>query len=320
MATPHSSAAGLLSLQALFLERGRIERAQLAPLTQTGYANDWRAFSRWTKARDLASLPSNVETVTLFATDFLARGRKTTTVRRLVAGVNYMHRQGSHPVEWNEQIDDLIAGARRLRPQAIKQAKPLKIEDLRAISARLEAAGSPRAIRNRALLVVGFCAALRSASLSDLQLGDVEFEPRGAVLTLRREKNDQLGYGREIGLPFGKHPETCPVRTLRSWIEIRTSFPGPLFTHIREGHGSHHSLSNEAISTLLQSGLRRIGVDPAGYSSHSMRSGMVTAAGENNISELIIARTTGHRDLKMVRRYFRRRDAFHTSLSSLLDL
>jgi integrase len=182
---------------------------------------------------------------------------------------------------------------------------------------------TPHAIRDRAVLVAGFCTGLRSASLVELELGDIEFERRGAIVRVRREKNDQAGRGRVVGLVHGKHPETCPVRALREWIETRGDFAGALFCHVRRGKKAravNRSLTPETIGVIVKKRLVQIGVDPTGYSSHSLRSGIVTAAGENNISELIIARTTGHRDLSMVRMYFRRRDAFHASLSSLLDL
>lgn len=320
MAAYDTSPKGLATLEALYTERGRIERALLAPLTQSGYANDWRAFARWCKMWDLDSLPASPDTVTLFAVDLLSRGRKTSTVRRLVSGVTHVHRREGKPVEWTGRIDDLLAGARRLQPETLEQSAPLTIEVLREMSAKLAADNTARSLRNRAILVTGFCSALRSASLVDLQLADVEFEPRGVLLHIRKEKNDQAGKGRMIGLPAGKHPETSAPGCLRDWVARRTSFAGALFTHVKKGAGVAHALTPEHIGIIVKRSLIRISRDPVGFSSHSMRAGVVTAAGEANISELIIARTTGHRDLAMVRRYFRRRDAFHAALCSLLDL
>lgn len=320
MATPDRSAEGLVSLEALYVERGRLERALLAPLTHAGYANDWRAFKRWAQAHNLCSLPASTDTVSLFATDLLARGRKTSTIARLLAGIAHVHRREGQPVPWAERMQELLTGARRLRTEILEQTAPLSIEHLRAISLKLAEENTIVSIRNRAILVVGFCSALRSASLVSLQLADVEFEPRGAVLHIRREKNDQEGEGRLIGLPHGKHAETCPVHCLVQWIAHRGAFPGPLFTHRRKSAGINRALTAEHIGIVVKKSLRKIGVDPTGYSSHSLRAGLVTAAGEENISDLIIQRQTGHRSTAMVRRYFRRRDAFHVNVVSLLDL
>jgi len=224
------------------------------------------------------------------------------------------------PVDWIERVDSLLDGARRLRPETLTQAAPLTVEDLREVSQCLEAEGTAHAIRNRAMLVTGFCAALRSASLVELQVGDVEFEARGAILHIRREKNDQTGKGRLIGLPFGKRPETCPVRALREWIDRRTDFPGPLFTHIRAGGGLPHALTPEHVGIIVRQSLAKAGKPTAGFSGHSLRAGAVTAAGEQGVTEILISQTTGHRSLAMVRRYFRRRDAFLNALSGFLDV
>jgi len=33
------------------------------------------------------------------------------------------------------------------------------------------------------------------------------------VVTIRHSKTDQEGEGQSIGIPYGSHPETCPVHT-----------------------------------------------------------------------------------------------------------
>lgn len=309
------------SLEALYAHQGRLERARLAPLTQTGYAYDWRAFRRWCESRALQPLPATPDTVALFAIDLLSRERKTSTVRRLLAGVAHVHRREGHAIDWTERLEDLMAGARRYRPEPLEQAKPLSIEDLRAISSYLALGNSDaRLVRDRAIVLVGFASALRAASLCELQISDVEFATRGAILKIRREKNDQEGQGRMIGLPHGRHPETCPVLCLREWIGRRGAFAGPLFTHIRKNAGSTPGLTSSHINVIVQRCASRAGVDSSGISSHSMRAGLVTSAGEANCGEMAIAAQTGHRNLAMVRRYFRRRDVFRGNILSLLDL
>jgi integrase len=89
---------------------------------------------------------------------------------------------------------------------------------------------------------------------------------------------------------------------------------------MRRDSGIARPLGSEWIALIVQNALRAIGRDPQGFSSHSLRSGLVTAAGENGIGDLIIAGHTGHQDLKMVRRYFRRRDLFRRNVVSMLDL
>lgn len=320
MANGDHTAGDLASLEVLYEEQGRLERALLAPLTQSGYANDWRAFSRWCLANGFPALPATVSTVSLFAVDLLSRNRKTSTVRRLVSGVTHVHRREGYEVGWTEKVDNLLAGARRLRPETLEQVKPLSVDDVRAMAVSLGAAPGARALRDRALIVVGFCSALRSASLVTLQLPDVEFESRGAILHIRQEKNDQEGTGRMIGLPHGRHSETCAVRCLREWLDQRGTVAGAVFCHVRKGAGSALPLTPEHVGIIVKRSMRRAGRDCAGFSSHSLRAGLVTEAGEQNCGELAIAAQTGHRTLAMVRRYFRRRDVFRGNVLSALDL
>ncbi|MGK7871291.1 hypothetical protein [Falsiroseomonas sp. E2-1-a20] len=71
----------------------------------------------------------------------------------------------------------------------------------------------------RALLLVGFAAALRRSELVALDLADLRPVPEGLVLSLRRSKTDPDGAGTEIALPHGQHALTCPVRALTAWRE-----------------------------------------------------------------------------------------------------
>lgn len=323
MATPNPSAEGLLSLQALYIEQAKISRAMLATATRTGYAFDLRAFRRWCGEHGLDALPSTSETVALFVTDLLAKGKKTSTVRRLLAGIVHAHRAEGHALDLNREfIELLLEGAKRVHAESLEQVKPFTIEDIRAVSRSLLERPNIRTARNRAIVVVGFCSALRSASLVDLDRADVEFEARGAVLHIRREKNDQAGKGRLIGLPFGKHPETCPVHALDEWLHYRTDFAGPLFTHVKADLSAavNHRLLAKTLYAIVKKELRRAGLDPSGFGTHSMRAGCVTEAGEAGLSDLAIAAHTGHRDTDMVRRYFRKRDAFRGNILAALDI
>ncbi|MGI4876977.1 MAG: hypothetical protein ACRYG4_05780 [Janthinobacterium lividum] len=60
-----------------------------------------------------------------------------------------------------------------------------------------------RAIRYRALLVIGMAAALRRSELVALELSDVVLVARGLELTIRRSKTDQTGEGAVIGIAKG---------------------------------------------------------------------------------------------------------------------
>src|ERR1035438_8115657 len=71
----------------------------------------------------------------------------------------------------------------------------------------------------------------RSHSRSELvalEVDDLNFEPEGVGLTIRRSKTDREGAGATVAVPFGEEEATCPVRALRRWLEA---------TAIGEGRG-----------------------------------------------------------------------------------
>jgi len=100
---------------------------------------------------------------------------------------------------------------------------------------------------------------------------------------------------------------------------VRGDKPGPLFPSLDRRHPGT-TLAGDSICRLVRRALTLIGINPAEYGAHSLRAGFVTAAGEANVGELVIASQTGHRSTQMVRRYFRRSDLWRANASSSLGL
>jgi integrase len=92
-------------------------------------------------------------------------------------------------------------------------------------------------VRDRALLLVGFAGAFRRSELVSLDVADIAFNADGLVVQVRRSKTDQEGEGRKVGLPFGSNPLTCPVRSLRAWLDMAGIVSGPIFRPV-DRHGN----------------------------------------------------------------------------------
>jgi site-specific recombinase XerD len=321
MADANSNADFILArLKQLQDSRGQFIQALTAPNTQRGYGYDWAAFARFCEGMGLQSMPAAAESVSLYILDALNRGHKVSTVTRRVAAVVYVHKAREEPSPVTEEVRSIMAGARRLRNEQRRQVRPLSVEHVRAIAELLIAEDTPLAMRNRAIVVVGLASALRSANLATLTLADAEFTERGVVLRIGRSKTDQEGKGRLVGLPAGEHPATCPVGALRDWIARRGTFAGPLFTRFDRQSQSNRALQPERIGQIVQQCVARIGLDAKQYGSHSLRAGFVTAAGEGGAGELLIAAQTGHRDLGVLRSYFRRTDVFRVNAAGMIGL
>jgi integrase len=203
-------------------------------------------------------------------------------------------------------VRQLLRGARRLRAEQRRQMRPLTVPELRQVSAKLSNQGTPTAIRGRALLVIGFCSALRRSNLSMLLLEDVTFCEEGFIIRVRREKNDPQSVGRLIGVPHGLNELTCPVRALKAWLAVRGTQKGPLFTRMDCNRKSEaDSLSLNSIGKIVKTAIAAAGIDAARSGCHSLRAGLITECGIAGVSPLVIAATSGHRSLDSLKDYFR---------------
>jgi len=165
--------------------------------------------------------------------------------------------------------------------------------------------------RDRALLLLGFAGAFRRAELVGLDVTDVVFTDDGAEVTLRHSKTDQEAAGRKIGIPWGTSPQTCPVRSLQTWLEAAGISEGPLFRDVtRAGVGiskrarGASRLSDRAVARLIQRRAKAAGLE-GDFGGHSLRAGLATSAAKAGRSERSIMAQTGHRSERMVRRFFR---------------
>jgi integrase len=91
--------------------------------------------------------------------------------------------------------------------------------------------GSLRALRNRAIVLVGLASAMRRSELIALNVDDVEWREGGIIIHIRQSKGDQGGEGQQVGVM--KRSTACPVAALRAWLEAAAISEGPIFRRIR---------------------------------------------------------------------------------------
>jgi integrase len=183
---------------------------------------------------------------------------------------------------------------------------------------------SARGRRDRALLLIGFAGALRRSELAALQVEDVAVAGNGLRLRIRRGKTDQDGQGAEIGLPRGRHVETCPVRALEAWQAVARRKAGPLFRRISTGDSiGDTALHPDAVRRILAYRVRMAGLTLDGFdrlSAHALRVGFITAAYDKGVRDEDIMRHTRHRDLRTMRGYVQRAGLLTESPAGMLDL
>jgi integrase len=275
----------------------------------------------------LRPLPAYPETVAAFIAECAGRLKVGSVQRRLNAIAEAHKAVGLESPTHNATVRNTMKGIRRTKGVAPAQKTAALTADIRTMVDAGD--GGTMGARDRTLILLGFAGAFRRSELVGLNVEDCAFGKDGLTVTLRRSKTDQAGAGRKVGIPYGSNPETCPVRTMQTWIELAgiTGGPeaaisgGPLFRSInRHGQVQPGRLSGIDVARVVKKLAQRAGLDAAKYAGHSLRAGHATSAAIAGASERSIMNQTGHRSVQMVRRYIRDGSLFRENSAGKLGL
>ena len=291
--------------------------ASKAPRTVRAYRSDLADFEAWCAESGRAPLPADPATVADYISAQAEQGRTAATITRRLSAISQAHRMAGYASPTHDQlVRSTTAGIRRTIGTAPRQARPVMVEDLRAMLAALP--DDLHGLRDRALLLVGFAAGMRRSELVALDVADVAEEAEGLRVTIRRSKTDQEGVGREVGIVRGRVPLTDPVAAVREWRAAAGISDGALFRSVDRGDRVGERLSDKGVARIVRAAAIRAGLDPERLSGHSLRAGLATSAAAAGAPETAIMRTTGHRSTAMVRRYIRAGNLFTESASRFL--
>ena len=273
-------------------------RESLSENTRKAYRSDLAHFSGWG-----GELPATADLVARYLADHADMLASSSLARR-IATLSKVHEANGWPNPCRSEIvRATMRGIKRVKGTAQDQARPLLREDLFIL---LDALGDDvRGKRDRALLLIGWAGGFRSSELIGLDLADIEEVREGLVLYLRRSKTDQIGQGRKIGIPLGR-TRHCPVAALSAWLDALRVNDGPIFSPVdRHGNVQPDRLRSDAVSTILRDRLANAGIDPEGYSGHSLRAGLATSAIKAGVPTYKVRAQTGHASDLMLSRYIR---------------
>lgn len=111
----------------------QFKNAGLAPRTISSYESDFRTFRSWCRAAGRDALPASADTVELYVTDLIGRGRKIATAERHTFAIRYSHREVGNPNPCGPGLLELLAGARRTLCQMPAQKDAIGLADLKAM-------------------------------------------------------------------------------------------------------------------------------------------------------------------------------------------
>jgi site-specific recombinase XerD len=302
-----------LSIERELESAARYAASALAPSTRQAYERDWRVFAQWCVARGLRPMPAAPATVAAFLAAEADREFRPVTIGKRAAAIAAAHRAQDEPNPCDSAaVAAVLAGIRRERGvRPLRKARPLELEPTRPTRGPHDTA-TLAGVRDRALLLLGFAAALGRSELVALDVSDLEFDAaRGLLVTIRRSKADQEQECAQVAVPYAQQPDRCAVRALRRYLDTAGIHRGPVFRALRRGDNlTDRRLSDQSAALIVKRRAHAAGVPPALLSGHSLRAGYATAAAAAGVEERKIANVTRHRNLPVLRGYIRAATAF----------
>lgn len=282
--------------------------AEKSDNTRRAYATDFADLTSWCRQVGETPLPATPIAVARYLAQLADAGKKASTIERRVAAIRYVHKAaGLEPPTSAEGVKAVMRGIRRRVGKKQVRKLPATADVLTAAIARLPA--TPAGLRDRALLLIGFAAALRRSELVALDVTDITTAAKGIVLHIRRSKTDQDGAGADIPIPRGGKLQ--PVAALSAWLKAADITEGPIFREVdRHGRVGTAALTGRSVARIVKRVLGVACIDAREFSGHSLRAGFVTSSLEHGVDVLKIMRITRHEKVDTVKTYDRRENDF----------
>ena len=283
--------------------------ASKSAATRRAYRSDARDFIAWCEGQGAEPLPALPRTVARYVTHLAGLGRAVTTIDRRVAAIAAMHRLAGHDTPTgSEAVRAVLSGIRNTLGRRPKKKQALTVDLVAKVVRKIP--GDLPGLRDRALILLCFGAALRRSELVGLDVADLDWHRKGVLVRLRRSKTDQTGEGRTVAVLNGKLkiPEA-----VRAWLDAGGITEGPVFRGCDRGRLSATRLDAGQFARTLKKRCEAAGLDPMAFSGHSPRRGFATTAGEKGADLRRIAGHMRHVKLETTAGYIEDAEAFRDS-------
>ncbi|MBG0818526.1 site-specific integrase [Planomonospora sp. ID82291] len=305
---------------ALSAEAAALIAAAPAANTTRAYTRAWALYRAWCTQTGRTPLPATSATLASFVAHLTGTPTRTggppapSTIDQALACVLSAHTKAGMDKPSSAEARAVLRAYRRQRAQAghrTRQAPPITIDVLRRMIAATPVdgdgdggpAGRLSALRDRTALLLGFALMGRRAELTAVDQEHLAVVPQGLEVFIPLSKTDRDAAGTTVAVPYGSHPDTCPVRTVQAWLaELHTRglTSGALLRPVDRygriggeagwaGRGGTR-LTASVLTTLVKNAARRAGLDdPDAYSAHSLRAGGATTLAEAGVPTAKIA-------------------------------
>jgi hypothetical protein len=133
----------------------------------------------------------------------------------------------------------------------------------------------------------------------------------GLSVLIASSKTDQEGQGQVVAIACVKDSPYCPVQAVSDWLVAADIKSGAVFRRMhRGGVVNIERLTSQSVALVIKGLALKIGLDPARYAGHSLRSGFLTSAARNRASIFKMADQSRHKSLDVLREYIRNEERF----------
>ena len=348
LATPAPSSGntgGTLSTELAYLaERaGAYASKARGDGTRAAYGSAWKTYSAWCHGHGREPLAGDPAQLALYLTQRAEDGLAVSSIKVARAAIRDAHRLAGVPLDLDDPrlglVMEGIARSKGARPR--RQAAPVMPELLRRLLAALPDPATPAAAapalaaRHRAMLLLGFGAALRRSEIVALTIGDIALvDGRGLTVLIRRAKGDQQGKGRTLAI-WANHadPTFCTVAAMEGWLAYRQAatdctppspaLPAdawragrPLFCGVASsGALSGQPMSDKIVTRILKHSAAAAGLDAGRFSGHSLRRGLLTTAGDLQLPLIDLMRQSRHKSVDTALGYIEAADIWRNNIT-----
>ena len=294
-------------------------RAARAENTRRAYRAAVGRFTDWCTAHGQTALPASPETVAAFLAAEAGRGLAVNTLRLRHAALRYLHLLADYPPPTTSPlVSATFAGIRRAHRRPLRKKTALVLEPLRATLQAIP--DTLPGHRDRALILVGFAAALRPSELARLDIAALTRHDDGIALLLPWRKNDQEAHGATVWLPVGQ-TDLCPVTALEAWLAAAGITEGPLFRRLwrlppprvrkvikrkpiadRYRIGAN-PIDTDSIALVVKRWTGIAGLDGTAFAGHSLRRGAISSGVARGAHIARLKQFSGHASLKSLEEY-----------------
>lgn len=307
----------------------------LHPRTRRQYEAIWERFAAFCEERGVSPLPATPEIIAAYLAD-RAQDLAAVTVSKDSYAISWKHKQkGLRDPTLAPEVRTVLKGIRQTADpdEGYGKRKALLTEEIQAVIRTLpleepssevgpkERAKYLRALRTRALFLVGYAGGFRASELIAIRMRDIALNESGMDVHVPEAKNGP----RDTGISHATDPDFCPVHSLRAWVEAVGIKAGPVFRRVR--HSAEVPPDDTAnpigYSTLwrdINITAEAADIDSDQVGPHSLRRGHVTQAKLNGVDIDRIRRHVGHKHLEVTVGYVEDVNRMETNTSQELGL